>query len=75
MAKKRRQEIETRKLWDEDPVRIPLGKSRKRAIILITIISFCFAVVVLRLIDIMVIDHERISKRASQQYNSKMTLK
>ncbi len=74
MAKRKRQIIESRKLWDEDPVRIPLQKSRKRAVILITIISFCFAVIAVRLIDIMVVDHEKITKRASQQYNRKKTL-
>lgn len=74
MAKKRRQQIETRKLWDEDPVKIPLQNSRKRALILITVIFFCFAVIVARLVDIMILDHEKLSQRAARQYNRQKTI-
>ena len=74
MAKKRIQETETRKLWDEDPVKIPLQKSRKRAVILITVIFFCFAVIVVRLVDIMIFDHEKLASRAEQQYHRKKTI-
>jgi cell division protein FtsI/penicillin-binding protein 2 len=60
--------IETRKLWDEDPVKIPFQKSRKRAVVLVTIVLFCFAAIFLRLINLMVLDHDKLSQRASQQY-------
>ncbi len=60
--------VETRKLWDEDPVKIPLQKSRKRALVLSTVILFCFAVVSLRLVNLMVFDHDKLSRRAAQQY-------
>jgi cell division protein FtsI (penicillin-binding protein 3) len=60
--------IETRKLWDEDPVEIPLQKSKKRAFVLVTIILFCFAAIFLRLINLMVLDHDKLSQRAAQQY-------
>ncbi len=69
--KKRRgktERAETRKLWDENPVKIPLQKSRKRAVVLVTVILFCFAAIFLRLINLMVVDHDKLSQRAAQQY-------
>lgn len=59
---------ETRKLWDEDPLRIPFQKSKKRAVVLVTIIMFCFAAIFMRLINLMILDHDKLSQRASQQY-------
>ena len=40
---------------------------RKRAIIVNTVLSFCFFVVVLRLADIMLLNHERFSEKAKGQ--------
>lgn len=40
---------------------------RKRAVILNTVIGFCFVVVVLRLMEIMVLNHERLYERARMQ--------
>ena len=40
---------------------------RKRAIILNTVIGFGFFIVLLRLVDIMVLNHERLSERAKMQ--------
>ncbi len=72
---KRRQKVEMKKLWDEDPRKIPFEKNKKRALILTTIIFFCFAVIFLRLIDLMILDHEKLSGRAERQYSREMTLK
>ena len=63
-----------RKLWDEDPVKIPLQKSRKRALVIVTVILFGFAVIFFRLITLMVVDHDKLSGRAAQQYNREKTL-
>ncbi len=75
MRKKNSSKVEMRKLWDEDPVKIPLQKSKKRGIVLITIVFFGFAVILFRLADLMVVDHEKLSERASQQYMREKTLK
>jgi len=74
MRKKNPNNVEMRKLWDEDPVRIPLQKSKKRGLVLITVIFFGFAVILFRLVDLMVIDHKKLSERASQQYMREKTL-
>jgi cell division protein FtsI (penicillin-binding protein 3) len=74
MKRKKNENSETRKLWDEDPVRIPLQKSKKRGLVLVTIIFFCFAVIILRLVDLMVIDHDKLSGRAETQYIRQKTL-
>jgi cell division protein FtsI (penicillin-binding protein 3) len=66
---------EMKKLWDEDPVKIPFQKSRKRAVVLFTVIFFCFAAIFLRLIDLMVLDHDKLSGRAEQQYIREKILK
>lgn len=75
MRRRKTEKIETRKLWDEDPVKIPLQKSRKRALVIVTVILFCFAAIFIRLIDLMVLDHDKLSGRAAQQYNREKTLK
>jgi cell division protein FtsI (penicillin-binding protein 3) len=67
--------VETRKLWDQDPVKIPLQKSRKRALVLVTVIFFCFSVIGWRLVDLMILKHDKLSGRAAQQYNRERTLK
>ncbi|UCD34871.1 MAG: penicillin-binding protein 2 [Nitrospiraceae bacterium] len=73
--KKIRMEIqETRKLWDEDPMRIPLQKSRRRALVLVTIILCCFGAILFRLVDLMVLDHDKLAGRAEQQYIRQKTL-
>ncbi|NOZ67779.1 MAG: penicillin-binding protein 2 [Deferribacteres bacterium] len=74
MAKRRRQKTETRKLWDEDPVRIPFQRSRKRSSVLVTVILFGFAVIFLRLVNLMVIDHKKLAERAAEQYTVKEIL-
>ncbi len=71
----RRTRKRERKLWDEDFTEIWLKKSKNRAIILCTIVFFCFLVIFLRLIDLMVVDHETLSHRAKQQYRRIKTLK
>ncbi|HYA26786.1 MAG TPA: hypothetical protein VEE82_02185, partial [Thermodesulfovibrionales bacterium] len=40
---------------------------RKRSIILNTAIAFGFVIVLLRLVDIMVLNHQRLSERAKMQ--------
>ncbi len=75
MTRRRRQKAEMKKLWDEDPLRIPLQNTKKRALVIVTIIFFCFAVILLRLIDLMILDHEKLSERAAQQYIREQILK
>ena len=75
MGRRRQQTINTKKLWDENPAEIPLKKSRKRALVPVTVIFFGFAVIVFRLVGLMVMDHDRLSQRAAQQYNRERTLK
>lgn len=64
-----------RKLWDEDFTKIWLKKSKNRAVILCTIIFFCFSVISMRLIVLMVFDHETLSNKAEQQYRRIKTLR
>jgi cell division protein FtsI/penicillin-binding protein 2 len=74
MRRRKTARIETRKLWDEDPVKIPLQKSKKRAVVLVTIILFCFAAIFLRLVNLMILDHDQLSERAAQQYMKEKVL-
>jgi cell division protein FtsI (penicillin-binding protein 3) len=71
----RRRKIESRKLWDEDLTRPQLQRYRKRAVILVTIIFFGFSIISFRLMDLMVLQHETLSKKAKQQYLSTKILK
>ncbi len=43
----------------------------KRAVILNTVIIVCFGIILLRLFDLMIINHERLKARAEQQYYKK----
>ncbi len=63
-----------KKLWDEDLTKIQLKKSRKRAVLLVTIIYFAFAVIILRLTELMVLNHKSLTKRANSQYITVKTL-
>jgi len=63
-----------KKLWDEDFERIRLTRSKKRAIVICTIVFFCFFVVFIRLIVLMVFDHEVLSQKAERQYRKIKTL-
>ncbi len=71
----RRRKIEKRKLWDEDFIKPKLQRCRKRAVILATIIFFGFLIISFRLVDLMVLQHETLSKKAKQQYLRTKTLK
>lgn len=64
-----------KKLWDEDFEKIRLTKSKKRAVIICTIIFFGFFVIFMRLIVLMVLDHDVLSQKAEQQYQKIKTLK
>jgi cell division protein FtsI (penicillin-binding protein 3) len=75
MARKKQKRDDIRKLWDENPAEIPLKNSKKRALVLFTVIFFSFAVILFRLIDLMVLDHEKLSKKAAQQHMREKTLK
>jgi len=57
-------------LWEEGATKVWLKRSRNRAIILSTIIYFAFAVIIIRMVDLMVFKHQWLSKRANSQYNS-----
>jgi|Deesub1362A_J573_1020465.scaffolds.fasta_scaffold00134_52 cell division protein FtsI (penicillin-binding protein 3) len=63
-----------RKLWDEDLTKIQLKKSRKRAVIISTILYFGFLIIVLRLADLMILDHRNLARRAYTQYLTVRTL-
>lgn len=75
MQSRRRERDRIRKLWDEDLTKIQLKKSRKRAVILRTIIYFTFAIIIFRLINLMVLNHESLTKRADLQYGTVKTLR
>lgn len=75
MTKKKNQNEENLKLFDHNPYQTHLKKSKKRAVVLITAVFFCFGVISWRLVDLMVFDHDKLSKRAAQQYHLKKTLK
>jgi cell division protein FtsI (penicillin-binding protein 3) len=68
MAGKRRQRNEGFTLWDQDFSALTLQRSKKRAAVIFTVFFFCFGVILLRLVDLMVIDHDRMVERASRQY-------
>lgn len=75
MQRRRIEKIGAKKLWDEDLTKIQLKKSKKRAAILITVVYFAFAVIAFRLFDLMILNHEVLSKRANLQYVTVKTLK
>ena len=74
MTKRRNQNDENLKLFDHNPHQEHLKKSRKRALVIITVILFCFVVISWRLVDLMIFDHDKLSRRAAQQYQFKKTL-
>jgi len=74
MTKKRNHHEETLKLFDHNPHQEHLKKSQKRALVLVTVILFCFGVIAWRLVDLMIFDHDKLSRRASQQYQSNKTI-
>lgn len=74
MQNRGRGKVRTRKLWDEDLTKIQIKKIRKRAVILTTIIYFAFAVILLRLTELMVFNHESLTRRANSQYTTVKTL-
>lgn len=74
MTKRRNQNEENLKLFDHNPHQEHLKKSQKRALVIITVIFFCFAVISWRLVDLMIFDHDKLSRRAAQQYQFKKTL-
>ena len=71
----KRKKITGRKLWDENFEKIRLDKSKKRAVIIRTIIFFCFSAIFIRLVVLMVFDHDMLSRKAEQQYLRTRTLK
>lgn len=75
MTKKRNKNEENLKLFDHNPHQEHLKKSQKRALVLVTVIIFCFGVISWRLVDLMIFDHDKLSKRAAQQYQLKKTLR
>jgi len=75
MKGRRRQTVESPKLWDGDLSQMQLEKSKKRAAVVITVFLFFFGVISFRLIDLMVFNHDRLAERASQQYIREKVLK
>jgi cell division protein FtsI (penicillin-binding protein 3) len=74
MGARRIRKIE-KKLWDEDFEKIRLTRSKKRAIVVCTIVFFCFFIVFIRLFVLMVFEHEVLSQKAERQYRRIKTLK
>ena len=70
----RKAKREEKKLWDEDITKIRLKQSKKKALVLCTVILFCFSVIVIRLVDLMVFDHETLTQKADRQYLGIKTL-
>jgi cell division protein FtsI (penicillin-binding protein 3) len=70
----RKPKREEKKLWDEDITKIRLKQSKKKALILCTVILFCFSVIVIRLVGLMVFDHETLTQKADRQYLGIKTL-
>ncbi len=71
----RRKITEGKKLWEEDFEGIQLAKSKKRAVKIHIIIFFCFFAVFVRLVFLMVFDHEKYSRMAEKQYRNTKILK
>jgi len=63
-----------RKLWDEDFEAARLTKSKGRSLIIRTAVFFFFFVIVVRLVFLMILDHERLSQKADRQYLNIKTL-
>ncbi|GBE06220.1 MAG TPA: penicillin-binding protein [Nitrospirae bacterium] len=71
----RRTRKSEKKLWDEDYTKTRLKRSKNRAVILSTIVFFCFSVICVRLSYLMVVDHEKLSQRAERQYRRTKVLR
>ncbi len=63
------------KLWDQDFTGARLKESKNRAVVIYTVIFFCFFAVLIRLVVLMIVDHEELSQKAEQQYRRIKTLK
>lgn len=75
MRRRGAEKAEIKKLWDEDLSNIHLKKSKRKAVILATVICFGFAVISFRLINLMVLNHKTLSQKASRQYDRVKTIK
>ncbi|MBI5674281.1 MAG: penicillin-binding protein 2 [Nitrospirae bacterium] len=75
MRRRGAEKAETKKLWDEDLSNIHLKKSKRKAVILATVICFGFAVISIRLVNLMVLNHKTLSQKASRQYDRVKTIK
>jgi cell division protein FtsI (penicillin-binding protein 3) len=73
--KKRGKRGKERKLWDEDLDKARLDRNKKRALVINTIVFFCFLTILVRLVFLMVLDHGVLSQKAEQQYKRVKTLK
>lgn len=62
------------KLWDKDPNRARIEKSRKRALVIYSALIFCFFAVFVRLSFLTIFDHEALSAKADNQYRRIKTL-
>jgi cell division protein FtsI (penicillin-binding protein 3) len=63
-----------RTLWDEDLGKSRLERSKKRAQVIQIILLFCFFAILVRLVTLMVFDHEELNNRAERQYKRIKTL-
>ncbi|MBI4709869.1 MAG: penicillin-binding protein [Nitrospirae bacterium] len=73
MRYRRRKKSDIAMLWDRAPDADNYA-GRKRAIVLKTIVFFCFSVVFFKLFYLMVIQHKGLSEKAEQQYSRAVTL-
>ncbi len=75
MRRRGAEKPEIKKLWDEDLSNIHLNKSKRKAVILATVICFGFAAISFRLINLMVFNHKTLSQKANRQYDRVKTIK
>ncbi|MBI5196869.1 MAG: penicillin-binding protein [Nitrospirae bacterium] len=73
MKYRRRKKPDVALLWDRFPD-ADYSHSRKRAVVLKTIVFFAFFVVFFKLFYLMVIQHKDLSEKAAQQYSRAVTL-
>lgn len=63
-----------KKLWDQDLSKAQHMRQRRRSLVFIAIVIFGFFVISVRLINLMVFEHKRLTQKAEGQYLKRVTL-
>jgi len=70
-----RRRLSPMKLWDHDRTQVRLEKIKRRAIVVFTVLFFCMGIMVFRLIDLAIFEHDRLAGIAEKQIKGQKDIK